>query len=293
MNIPTCKALKTWLRTACTVIVMLISLSLIADPELVFGRFGGGGGFSRGGFGGGGGFSRGGFGGGGFGGGSSFDRGHFNGGNFGNTFGNRQMNSANVQYRQEGRTDRTAQRNQTARQISNNREDAWNHTVDHWGGYHYWGGYYGGAAFAYGMLLGMTVATLPPLYDTVIVAGSPYYYVNGVYYQTSGSQYVVVPAPVGATVEHPPAQVTNVYVNNEDLGYSNGAYYQQQPTQGDGKPTYKVVAPPVGATVQSLPKDAKEITIGGIQYYKYAETYYQVFHSGSKVVYMVVKNPNG
>ena len=53
-----------------------------------------------------------------------------------------------------------------------------------------------------------------------------------------------------------------------------------------------MVAPPVGATVQSLPKDAKQTKIGGTEYYVYAGTYYQVFHSGSKVVYVVVKNPN-
>ena len=57
-------------------------------------------------------------------------------------------------------------------------------------------------------------------------------------------------------------------------------------------PTYKVVAPPIGATVQTLPKDAKKTTIGGIDYYEYAGTYYQVFHSGSKVVYMVVEKPS-
>ena len=56
-----------------------------------------------------------------------------------------------------------------------------------------------------------------------------------------------VPAPVGAVVVNPPAQVTNVYVNDENLGYSNGAYYKQEP--------------PVGATVETLPKDAKETTI--------------------------------
>jgi hypothetical protein len=126
------------------------------------------------------------------------------------------------------------------------------------------------------------------------VAGSPYYYANGVYFVQSGSQYVVVPAPVGATVQHPPAQVTNVYVNNQDLGYSNGTYYEQEPPAKAGEdPTYKVVAPPVGATVQTLPEGAKSETIGGIEYYEYAGTYYQVFHSGSKVVYMVVKKPTG
>jgi len=127
----------------------------------------------------------------------------------------------------------------------------------------------------------------------VIVAGSPYYYADGVYYVQAGSQYTVVPAPVGATVEHPPAQVTNVYVNDENLGYSNGAYYKQEPPAKEGgDPSYKVVAPPVGATVETLPKDAKKTTIKGTEYYEYSGTYYQVFHSGSKVVYMVVKNPN-
>jgi len=186
----------------------------------------------------------------------------------------------------------------TARQTSYNRAYAWNKTVDHWGGSAYWGhSYWGGndegAAFLAGMILGAAVASLPARHETVIVAGSPYYYANGVYYVQSGSQYTVVPAPVGATVQHPPAQVTNVYVNNEDLGYSNGAYYKQEPPKKEGgDPSYKVVKPPVGATVESLPKGAKEHNINGIEYYEYAGTYYQVFHSGSKVVYMVVDNPN-
>lgn len=81
-----------------------------------------------------------------------------------------------------------------------------------------------------------------------------------------------------------------------DLGdvfrYSNGAYYEEEPPATEGaKPTFEVVAPPVGATVTELPKDAKAKTVGGTEYYEYSGTYYQVFHSGSKVVYMVVKDP--
>ena len=214
------------------------------------------------------------------------------------------MNPDNVQSRQEGRSDRTESRqegmsdrtdsrNKTARSVSYNRTEAWNHTVDHWGGSYYWGHDHDeGWAFAAGMLLGMAVASLPARHETIVVAGSPYYYADGVYYVQSGSQYTVVPAPVGATVEHPPAQVTNVYVNNQNLGYSNGAYYEQEPPAKEGgDPTYKVVAPPVGATVQSLPKDAKPTTIKGTEYYEYAGTYYQAFYSGSQVVYMVVEKP--
>ncbi len=283
----------------------------------------GGGGFSGGGMRGGGGFSGGGMrGGGGFSGrglrsgGDSFDRsgrgnreglnrGGLRGGDRGDgSARGRERNPDNVDSRQDGRsdrtdsrqegmTDRTKQRNKTAQYASYNRAEAWEDSVDHWGGYNYWGHDDSDAGwFAAGMLLGMAVTSLPPKHETVVVYGTPYYYVNGVYYVSSGTQYVVAPAPVGAVVEHPPAQVTNVYVNGENLGYSNGAYYQQEsPAKEGDDPSYKVVAPPVGATVQTLPKDAKETTIDGIEYYEYAGTYYQVFHSGSKVVYMVVKKP--
>jgi len=305
-------------------VALTACLLLAADPCLARGRFGGGGfgggGFGGGGFGGGrGGFDRGGFGGGGFGGGGFGDRGGFGGGQRSGEYGggqradqlggapregeygganrasswdrDRQMNPDNVQSRQEGRTDRAGMRNDSAQQISENRTDAWKKTVNNWGGHYYWGGDEG-AAFVAGMALGMAVASLPARHQTVVVAGSPYYYVNGVYYVQSGTQYVVVPAPVGAVVEHPPAQVTNVYVNDENLGYSNGAYYKQEPPKkAGGDPTYEVVAPPIGATVKSLPKDAKEKKVKGTEYYEYAGTYYQPFFSGSEVVYMVVKDP--
>jgi len=280
------------------------SLALVAEPGIARDRFGGGH------HGGGGGHHGGGFGGGGLGGGGShFDHG---GGGFDRQGGGggfdqnraRQRKPDNVESRQEGRTDRTdsrqdgrtqrsQQRNETAQTRSYNRQQAWSDSVDHWHGYHYWGGHYGGASFATGMLLGMAVASLPPKHETVVVAGAPYYYVNGVYYAPAASGYTVVPAPVGASVEHPPAQVTNVYVNDEDLGYANGTYYKQEPAAKEGgDPSYKVVTPPVGATVQTLPKDAKPKTVDGTEYYEYADTYYQVFHSGSKVVYMVVKDPS-
>ena len=72
------------------------------------------------------------------------------------------------------------------------------------------------------------------------------------------------------------------------------AYYKQEPAAKEGDdPDYKVVKPPVGATVDALPKDAKQQTIDGTDYYEYAGTYYQVFHSGSNVIYRVVQNPQG
>ena len=142
------------------------------------------------------------------------------------------------------------------------------------------------------MLLGATLASLPPHYETVAVMGSPYYYADGVYYVQSGSQH----RGAGARGCHRRASSSAGHERlREQRGprLLDGAYYKQQPAAKEGAdPTYKVVAPPLGATVETLPKDAKEQVIAGIDYYVYAGTYYQVFQSGSKVVYMVVKKPS-
>ena len=104
----------------------------------------------------------------------------------------------------------------------------------------------------------------------------------------------MVPAPVGATVENAPSQVTNVYVNGQDYGYSNGAYYDVQPPKDDeSDPTYDVVAPPIGATVPELPEGAEKETVSDQDYFVYADTWYKPFYSGTDVAYMVSENPEG
>jgi hypothetical protein len=83
-----------------------------------------------------------------------------------------------------------------------------------------------------------------------------------------------------------------VYVNGEEYGYSNGAYYDVKlPVEEGGDPAFEVVAPPVGATVNSLPDGATSETVNGTAYFVYAGTYYKAFYSGNDVVYMVVENP--
>ena len=76
---------------------------------------------------------------------------------------------------------------------------------DRWynGGW-FWGG------FATGLVIGATVATLPPYYQTVYIAGTPYYYDGTYYYQSGPSGYIVVPAPATTTVVAAPAATTAV-----------------------------------------------------------------------------------
>ena len=148
------------------------------------------------------------------------------------------------------------------------------------------------AAFAGGLMLGMAVASIPPKKEVIVVQGSTYYYANGVYYVQASSGYQVAPAPAGAVVAHPPANVTNVYVNNQEYGYSNGTYYQAKPPEDDkSDPTYEVVTPPVGSTVDSLPDGASQKSVDGTSYFVYAEAFYRPFYSGSDVVYRVVADP--
>jgi hypothetical protein len=137
------------------------------------------------------------------------------------------------------------------------------------------------------------VASLPPRREVIVVSGSTYYYADGVYYAQAPSGYEVVPAPVGAVVEHPPQNVTNVYVDGREYGYDQGTYYEPQPP-GDEEgaaPTYEVIAPPVGATVPSLPEGAEKRDVEGNTYFFYTETFYKPFYSGSDVVYMVAADP--
>ena len=169
---------------------------------------------------------------------------------------------------------------------------------DYWGGYHhdyhhdYWHNDDAWWALAAGMVIGASMATPPPRYETVYVGTSSYYYANGYYYTSGTSGYTMVAPPVGVTVQQPPTQVVNVTVNNEDYGYSNGAYYEiQKPEEEDGDPTFKTVDAPIGAKVDYIPDGATSQTVDGVTYFIYSDTYYRTFYSGSEVVYIVTEKP--
>jgi Family of unknown function (DUF6515) len=103
---------------------------------------------------------------------------------------------------------------------------------------------------------------------------------------------VVAAPPVGVTVQQPPSQVVNVTVNNQEYGYSNGAYYQvQEPEEEGGQPAFKTVEAPVGAKVDYLPDGAASKTVDGVVYFVYNDVWYRTFYSGSEVVYIVAEKP--
>ena len=74
------------------------------------------------------------------------------------------------------------------------------------GGYYWHGGYWGyGDAIVSGLVVGATIASLPPYYSTVYVGGVPYYYDGTYYYQPASGGYVVAANP---TIMAPAAMVT-------------------------------------------------------------------------------------
>ncbi len=64
------------------------------------------------------------------------------------------------------------------------------------GRYYRSAGWWGLGGFVTGLAVGAYVASLPPRYETVVIAGTPYYYCDGYYYQAGPSGYVVVAPPV-------------------------------------------------------------------------------------------------
>jgi len=194
--------------------------------------------------------------------------------------------------RQDGRTDRTEQRQDGRSDRVDSRSDNFD---NYWNGYYgnFWGANAGWWALAAGLVIGATIATLPPVYETVYVGSTTYYYANGHYYTPAPSGgYVYTAPPTGVTVQQPPDQVVNVTVNDKDYGYADGAYYEvQKPKEEGGEPSFKTVEAPLGAKVDYLPDGASSKTVDGVVYFTYNDVYYRPFYSGSDVVYIVSEKP--
>jgi hypothetical protein len=79
-------------------------------------------------------------------------------------------------------------------------------------------GWWGLGGFVTGLAVGAYVTSLPPRYETVEVAGVPYYYADGYYYQAGPNGYVVVapPAAQGQVTGAPPSAW--VYIGGTLLG---------------------------------------------------------------------------
>ena len=131
---------------------------------------------------------------------------------------------------------------------------------------------------------GFVVATMAATAIVISVSSQQYHYDQGTYYVASNGSYVVVAAPVGATVTTLPPEAKQV--TSEDASgywYYGGAYYEKT------KDGYKVVAPKAGTVVEGLPEGGKEVKIGDQTYVQVGETYYQPIQKDGKNMYEVVQ----
>jgi hypothetical protein len=138
---------------------------------------------------------------------------------------------------------------------------------------HYWSGFHSG----------MVVHGLPHGYISVHVGGRPYYYYDGVYYETNPSGFVVVTPPIGAFVTTVPTGSVALSVGGSMYFYGGGAYYVQQ---ANG---FVVVPPPLGISVAELPPGATPVSIGGNSYFLAGGTYYLPVMQGGVTVFMTVR----
>jgi hypothetical protein len=117
----------------------------------------------------------------------------------------------------------------------------------------------------------------------ISVANQNYYYHEGVYYSPSNSGYVVVTAPVGASVTELPADFTSVLVTGVNYYYYGGTFYVLSGT------SYVVVDAPVGAVVTNLPEGAEEVDVDGVKLLKFNGAFYQPVSQNGDDAFEVVK----
>ncbi len=123
---------------------------------------------------------------------------------------------------------------------------------------------------------GHRLAALPVGYFPVQVGGVPYFYCNGIYYQTAPGGYEDVYPPVNAAVPEPPDGAIEVDAGGVTYYYAGGAFYVES-----SNGVYSIVAPPMGVVVPELPPGATQVSINGTIAYTFNSIYYEpVFVNG-------------
>jgi hypothetical protein len=117
---------------------------------------------------------------------------------------------------------------------------------------------------------------LPFGFLTLSIGGFPYYYSDGIYYQSAADGYDEVYPPVGAIIPQPPDGAVPIYAGGTTYYYAGGAFYLQQ---SDG--SYAIASTPIGVVVPELPPGAVQVTINGNTAYQFNNIYYEpVFVNG-------------
>ena len=78
--------------------------------------------------------------------------------------------------------------------------------------------------------VGAYVNALPSARIAFRLKGNRYYYSSGVYYRRSDSRYIVIAAPLGASIVTLPFGYVDLYVGSSRYFYVNRTYYVYEPT---------------------------------------------------------------
>ncbi|BAQ59865.1 hypothetical protein GM3708_271 [Geminocystis sp. NIES-3708] len=156
--------------------------------------------------------------------------------NAGNRQDNRQQNAGN---RQDNRQQNASNRQDNRQDFRNNN---WRGGGWYGGGYYApsgWGAWTAAVGFTTGVILGATVSSPPPYYDTVYVGSNSYIYSDGVYLEPVNDSYTVISPPIGAVVNYLPDGCNIIQEENTQYYDCAGVYYET--FYQNGATVYKVV----------------------------------------------------
>ncbi|HWR98104.1 MAG TPA: DUF6515 family protein [Candidatus Methanoperedens sp.] len=119
---------------------------------------------------------------------------------------------------------------------------------------------------------------------SVVVAGAPYIYDQGVFWLQQGADYLVVTAPAGAVVSALPRGAIRVGFGDGFYWYFFGTFFAAQ----DG--AFAVVKPPPGITVYYLPDGYTREKAGGVDVYRFGETLFKPVFVQGVLAYQVVSD---
>jgi hypothetical protein len=91
---------------------------------------------------------------------------------------------------------------------------------------------------------GAVVHELPLGYRPYYYHGSPFFFVDGVWYKRTPGGFAVVTPPVGLVVDVLPPFPTTIWIGGMPYFYADDVYYQWDPASNG----YRVVDPPAGAS---------------------------------------------
>ncbi len=135
---------------------------------------------------------------------------------------------------------------------------------------------------------GRIVVSIPPSHIDISIGGLLYYYQAGIYYRRHDMGYLVVPAPIGATITNLPIGYTSVDVKGRPYFYYYGTFYKHDPERN----RYVIVSAPIGAVVPTIPAGHTTVYLHGVEHYVIGRTYFRPLYHDADLMYEVIPPPN-